>query len=68
MRGHPHGRAARGVSRRGVSRVAGSPRTEPDRHIHTLSVTCVILSDARFATYVPVDVRLSAPRTTPPLY
>lgn len=43
-------------------------RTDPDRHIHTLSVTIVILSEARFATYVPVEVRESAPRTTPPSY
>ena len=31
-------------------------------------MTCVILSEALFATYVPVDVRESAPRTTPPSY
>jgi hypothetical protein len=28
----------------------------------------VILSDALFATYVPVEVLESAPRTTPPAY
>jgi NAD(P)H-hydrate repair Nnr-like enzyme with NAD(P)H-hydrate epimerase domain len=33
-----------------------------------LSVTLEILSDARFAPYTPVDVRESAPRTTPPSY
>ena len=43
-------------------------RTDPDLHIHTFSVTCVILSDALFATYVPVEVLESAPRTTPPAY
>ena len=63
-------RVAAGVgSRRDLTRhERNRRRTEPDRHIHTLSVTCVILSEALFATYVPVDVRESAPRTTPPSY
>ncbi|CAL6385268.1 unnamed protein product [Bathycoccus prasinos] len=41
---------------------------DPDRHIHTLSHICVILSLARLATYAPVDVRESAARTTPERY
>ena len=28
----------------------GGARTEPERHIQTLSITCVILSEALFAT------------------
>lgn len=28
--------------------------TDPERHMQTLSVNCVILSDARLATYIPV--------------
>ena len=35
---------------------------------YTLSCTYVILSDTLFATYEPVDVRESAPITTPPSY
>lgn len=36
--------------------------------MNTRSASGVILSVTRLATYVPVDVRLSAPMTTPPAY
>jgi hypothetical protein len=41
---------------------------EPERQMNTRSASGVILSVTRLATYVPVDVRLSAPMTTPPAY
>jgi hypothetical protein len=38
----------------------------PERHTYIRSWMAVILSETRLATYEPVDVRESAPMTTPP--